>query len=297
VEQQKQGNKVRKYLLAAAAAAAIATPAAARDHSGYVGLDAGFLFPTNTNLHVDGSNSYYGYYLCYYSSNYNCDLKTHYKTGYDIDVVGGYDFGMFRLEGELGYKRAKHDRYSASGGSLDADGRTTATSAMINGLVDFGNDKGLNFSIGGGIGVAHTKYRFSLDDADSEIDAFSETISGSKFAWQIIAEARLPVSRSLDLGLKYRYFDGGRVRDTFDDGDGGTIGFSSRLRSHSLLASLRYNFAPPAPPPPPPPAAPPPPATQTCPDGSVIPATAMCPPPPPPPPPPPAPEQRGERGQ
>ena len=29
------------------------------------------------------------------------------KTGYDVDLIGGYDFGMFRLEGELGYKRAK----------------------------------------------------------------------------------------------------------------------------------------------------------------------------------------------
>jgi len=49
---------------------------------------------------------------------------------------------------------------------------------------------------------------------------------------------------------------------------------------------------PPPPPPPPPPA----PATQTCPDGSVIDATATCPPPPAPPPPPPPPAQRGERG-
>ena len=47
---------------------------------------------------------------------------------------------------------------------------------------------------------------------------------------------------------------------------------------------------PPAPPPPPPAA----PATQTCPDGSVILATASCPVPPPPPPPPPAPAP--ERG-
>jgi iron complex outermembrane recepter protein len=39
---------------------------------------------------------------------------------------------------------------------------------------------------------------------------------------------------------------------------------------------------------------PPPPATQTCPDGSVIDATATCPPPPAPPPPPPA--TQGERG-
>lgn len=46
-----------------------------------------------------------------------------------------------------------------------------------------------------------------------------------------------------------------------------------------------------APPPPPPP--PPPPATQTCPDGSVILATDVCPAPPPPPPPPPPTEERG----
>ncbi|MDP1908127.1 MAG: TonB-dependent receptor, partial [Hyphomicrobium sp.] len=45
--------------------------------------------------------------------------------------------------------------------------------------------------------------------------------------------------------------------------------------------------AEPLPPPPPPPPA----ATQTCPDGSVILATDMCPPPPPPPPPPPEPER------
>jgi hypothetical protein len=49
-----------------------------------------------------------------------------------------------------------------------------------------------------------------------------------------------------------------------------------------------------APPPPAPPMAAEAPATQTCPDGSVILATGVCPPPPPPPPPPPAPS--GERG-
>jgi hypothetical protein len=74
--------------------------------------------------------------------------------------------------------------------------------------------------------------------------------------------------------------------------------FEPRFRSHSLLASLIFNFAAPqaAPPPPPPPVEaappPPPPQTQTCPDGSVILATDVCPAPPPPPPPPaPAPER------
>ena len=42
-----------KYLLAAVAAAAIASPAAARDGSGYVGLEGGVLFPQKQN--IDGA--------------------------------------------------------------------------------------------------------------------------------------------------------------------------------------------------------------------------------------------------
>jgi TonB-dependent receptor len=65
-------------------------------------------------------------------------------------------------------------------------------------------------------------------------------------------------------------------------------------------AGVRFHLAAAPPPPPPPVALPPPPpapvATQTCPDGSVVEATATCPAPPPPPPPPPPPAQSGERG-
>jgi TonB-dependent receptor len=64
-------------------------------------------------------------------------------------------------------------------------------------------------------------------------------------------------------------------------------------------AGVRFHLAPTRAAPPPPVTAPPPPppvATQTCPDGSVVEATATCPAPPPPPPPPPPPAQSGERG-
>lgn len=90
-------------------------------------------------------------------------------------------------------------------------------------------------------------------------------------------------------GVKYRYADFGNYRESVDFGEGGDATFRVKdLRSHSALFSLIYNFAaaapPPPPPPPPPMMPPPPPATQTCPDGSVILASDMCPPPPPPPP-------------
>jgi hypothetical protein len=69
--------------------------------------------------------------------------------------------------------------------------------------------------------------------------------------------------------------------------------FLAEPRTYGL--TLRGRFGPSARPTAPyvaPPAPPPPPATQTCPDGTVIEATGVCPVAPPPPPPPPS----GERG-
>jgi TonB-dependent receptor len=72
--------------------------------------------------------------------------------------------------------------------------------------------------------------------------------------------------------------------------------FAQELHPRFWLGA-RYKFGgvgPALPPPPPPPVmAPPPPATQTCADGTVIDATAMCPAAPPPPPPAPAAPERG----
>jgi len=69
--------------------------------------------------------------------------------------------------------------------------------------------------------------------------------------------------------------------------------FLGEPRTFGLTLRAKMGFNRPAPPAyVAPPAPPPPPATQTCPDGSVIDATATCPvPPPPPPPPAPAPER------
>ncbi len=279
---------MRKYLLAAVAAAAISSPALARDGSPYVGIEAGIMFDADTeqDLTIDYFGSTY---------DYNDAFDIDFKPGLDADVIVGYDFGMFRLEGELGYKRLRADKvdYSAdfvddfdpAYNDIDLDGKGSILSLMANALLDFGDENGVSFYAGGGIGRARVKFAGDKDSA---------------FAWQGILGVRTAVTDTIDLGLKYRYFRTGRLEfnDDFNTGDG-TIGFNTdgKLRSHSLLASLIFNFAPPPPPmviaPPPPPPPPPPPATQTCPDGSVILATDMCPAAPVyvPPPPPPAPER------
>lgn len=303
---------MRKYLLAAAAAAAFATPAMARDGSGYVGIEGGALFPKKQTISatIDFTNTGVTDFA-------RTDVaRERYKTGYDIDLIGGYDFGMFRLEGELGYKRAKAKNLAVSTTFINAlngaagttyttttdfgfNARTSVYSAMLNALADFGGNGGFGGYVGGGAGYA-------------SVHQFGS--SKGKFAWQILAGVYAPVSDNIDVGLKYRYFRAGRSHgeDTFAFTGTGTCGNvpcssgvvtfdqNGRFSSHSLLASLTYNFGAPvvaaAPvveaPPPPPPAAP---ATQTCPDGSVILATSACPVPPPPPP--PAPTERGERGR
>jgi len=281
---------MKRYLLAAASVAAFAaSPAAARDHSAYFGIEAGPMWARDSHVHsplielfteVDGVDA----------------MTVDHKMGVDGDLIAGYDFGIVRAEVEGAYKWAKHDEYSVEGlGSADADGHSRAYSLMGNLLIDLGDNEKVNFYGGGGVGIAFLRQRFSFDDDSSDFK-----IKDSGLAWQGILGVRAPVFRHFDIGLKYRYFRGPKIKDHFDIGASAPniVDVTSRFSSHSLLASLIYNFAdveaPPPPPLPPPPPPPPPPAppTQTCPDGSVILASDACPvPPPPPPPPPPAPER------
>lgn len=268
--------KVRMGLFAAAAAIAVAAPAAARDGAPYVGVDAGIL------LLQDGDYEYQGL-----TGTTDGEIRVDHKRGIDADIVAGYDFGMLRAEAELGFKRARIDDTTVAtnfGPALGDGGKARTVSAMANLLLDFGSDTGLNGFVGGGAGVARTTY---------DIDAVSLGGTDNNLAWQLLAGIRTPISENIDVGLKYRFF-----RTKFNVEESGSEEVYGKWKSHSLLASLIFNFGAPAVAPPPPvvvdtPPPPPPPATQTCPDGSVILATDSCPLPPPPPPPPPVTPERG----
>ncbi len=273
---------MRKLAIAMAlASTALAAPAVARDQSFYVGIEGGVMLVEDTDFDVD---------------DFQDAVTIDHKKGFDVDVLGGYDFGLFRVEGELGYKRASVDEIIISSnlggdGDIESDGSVRVLSAMANALLDFGDDDGWAGFVGGGVGIANVRYRLNFTDPANV--GGSGRDNDRSFAYQGIAGVRKSISNNIDLGLKYRYFVAPKLDFDIVDGES-----SSRYKSHSLLASLIYNFAPPPPPivvvpiaPPPPP----PPAMQTCPDGMVILATDICPAPPPPPPPPP-PEPVPERG-
>jgi opacity protein-like surface antigen len=287
----------RMVIAAAAAATMLSTPAFARDGSMYIGVEAGAVKPATTDLRFVNS-----------TVNESGGLRLKHKVGWDADLVTGYDFGMFRLEGEVGYKRASIKRVTvgtgvgaATGtpaGRYDADGSSRVSSLMANALFDFDAGGAMGGSIGLGVGTASVRYRAGMSPGGP----LNFSSQDNALAWQALAELRTAVSANIDVGIKYRYFRTGKLNfGSFCETACGGID-AYRLRGHyssnSLLASLIFNLGtravavpPPPPPPPPPPEAP---ATQTCPDGSVILATSACPVPPPPPPPP---VERGERGR
>jgi opacity protein-like surface antigen len=241
----EKGISMRKLaIMAALATSALTTPALARDGAWYVGVEGGAMIVEDMDYDIGATNN-----------AVNLDSKY----GFDVDGIIGYDFGMFRVEGEVGYKQSDTDEFQTTvalpGGASAAapaglyritGGKTSALSFMVNGLLDFGEDTGISGFVGGGAGIARVKadnYRLInsgrgfLDDSDS------------RFAWQVLAGVRAPLSSNIDVGLKYRFFNVDSIRYTLVDGRDA----DSRFRSHTVLGSLIFNFGEPAAPPPPPP--------------------------------------------
>ena len=198
---------MRKYLLAAAATVAIASPAMARDGAPYIGFEAGVVFPRDsdadvdvvyTTLNVPGGVVGTPAGPASFSDNNAISLDA--KTGYDIGFFGGYDFGMWRLEGEVDWKHANLDDLSVDSSFLTAlnaglnrpgtlpafvendfnlDEAVGALSFMLNGLIDMGDQDGLSFQAGAGAGWTKVKL---IDDKDGA------------FAWQLILGAQYALS-------------------------------------------------------------------------------------------------------
>ena len=101
---------MRRFVIAAAlACVATAAPAWARDGAPYVGIEAGVVQPSMLNLELRNANV-----------SVSNAMRIKHKYGYDVDAIGGYDFGMFRVEGELGVKHASIRRASIDTGALVA---------------------------------------------------------------------------------------------------------------------------------------------------------------------------------
>ncbi|MCL6679936.1 outer membrane beta-barrel protein, partial [Sphingomonas sp. RG327] len=199
---------MRKFAIALAlATTALATPALARDHSFYAGIEGGVMLVEDAGFDVrDASNT----------TTAQDIMILDFKPGWDVDVVGGYDFGMVRVEGELGYKHASLDEVELRdqpstglgfGSHLGADGHGRSLSFMINGLLDLGDEDSWSGYVGPGIGIADVRYSIGGTDPVVDTTLVDAEVSQTKLAWQVVAGVRTALSPTLDLGLKYRFFN------------------------------------------------------------------------------------------
>lgn len=262
-------------LLLVGAAAIIAVPAQARDGQPYIGLEGGMTFPNDNQIDVN---------------NVQDQIFINNDNGWEAGLVAGYDFGNFRLEAEGSYKQFDVKTLTSTvygipvrtgarvpGIYNDLGGNIDIASGMLNALIDIGGNDGVGLSAGGGIGYA-------LYDANLTADATGPGVVIDKdgsLAYQAIAQLRVPLNERVDLGVKYRYFIIDKLNLVNSQGDR----YRDNFETHSVLATLTFNFggraqpepvAPPPPrvapppPPPPPPAPPPPPPRAACNTGPFI---------------------------
>src|SRR5690606_31038101 len=101
------GSLMRKTIAIALASVATlaANPALARDDAAYVGIEAGVLWPDEVDIDLDGA-----------AAPINTTIDN--DMGWDADIVAGYDFGMFRLEAEGGYKTFDMNELSIGTGTF-----------------------------------------------------------------------------------------------------------------------------------------------------------------------------------
>jgi OOP family OmpA-OmpF porin len=229
-------------VILALATTALSTPALARDDAWYVGVEGGAMLVEDVNFDI--------------GSTVRAASADH-AAGWDVDATIGYDFGPFRAEAEVGYRQANMTGWTASvstpvlnaaGATVNAPpgnynyagGQTSALSFMVNGMLDFGDDDGLSGFVGGGVGVARVSANYGLNTRSDFLDD-SDTV----FAWQAIAGLRAPLTDSIDVTLKYRFFNADNVRLVDVSGRN----FDGRFRSHSILGGITFNFGAPPPPP------------------------------------------------
>ncbi|WP_157075140.1 outer membrane protein, partial [Erythrobacter sp. AP23] len=217
---------------------ALAAPAVAKDDSAYVEFGFGPMHLNDFDLTEVNP-----------ATGDQVTLESDY--GFDGTAILGYDYGAFRVELEASYRQADHESLITPFGTFGSGrllGDSSAASLMGNVLLDFGDDDGLQAFVGAGAGSAIVDQSIAITAPGGQ----QNLVNGDEweFAWQALAGVRAPLTDTIDVGLRYRFFN---VPDYELGGSFGTSVVEGDWSSHSILGTLAFNFGAPPPPPPPPP--------------------------------------------
>jgi OmpA-OmpF porin, OOP family len=141
--------------------------------------------------------------------------------GWAIMATVGNAFSPgWRLEGELGFRN--NDTTSDLA-------RVEHWSLMLNVLYDFKLSTDFDLSLGGGLGVDHSKFNISGVTSDTDINAALQAILGLSYA----------IGPDTDLTLTYRYM--AVIDPSFQFGDAATLNFDS-IDNRTLTIGLRWHL-------------------------------------------------------
>lgn len=174
-----------------------------------------------------------------YFVNKPFDERVELDPGVNIGATGGFDFGYFRMEGELSYKNGDITTISDRSGAYryhNVDGTLGAFAMMFNTFFDLHNSSPVTPYLGGGIGFAtvHLSDTFVPGDPVPIYQADDDSV----FAYQAGAGLEIAFNRTLSLDLGYRYFATSKARfDTNRD-----ITTELTFQSHNAAAGLRVKF-------------------------------------------------------
>lgn len=166
------------------------------------------------------------------------DDSVKFDPGIYLGGSGGYDFGMFRLEGELSYRYSEIDSITVQGlpQFRRIDGNLGVFAMMFNGFFDLHNESPVTPYLGGGVGFAtlHLSDTFARGNAGT---FFYGSGDDTVFAYQAGAGIDIALNKRLSMDLGYRYF----ATDNADFDSPETF-TSMKFRSHNAVAGVRVKF-------------------------------------------------------
>lgn len=164
----------------------------------------------------------------------NGTAKDAFNSGFATDIAAGYNFGMFRLEAEVGYQRNEINKvticYKGSCGSGNSSADASAFSGLANVYIDFVNRSPLTPYISGGIGVARID---ANDFREGGTLIGNGSTNGEVFAYQAGVGLAFAINQHLAIDLKYRYF----ATTDLDVANG-----KYTFQSNNIYCGFRYNF-------------------------------------------------------
>jgi opacity protein-like surface antigen len=162
-------------------------------------------------------------------------LTLEFDPGFATSFAGGVNFGMFRVEGEIGYQINDIDRVTGGGYSYNAN--VYCLSFLANGYIDFVNSSRFTPYISAGIGIANVGVE--SDDDDYYCDGYSCYDSDyyddddTVFAYQVGAGVAYAINKNMTLDLKYRFFA---------TEDPNLYRSKAEFKSHNIYFGFRFTF-------------------------------------------------------